>query len=24
MNSGFYMIKVTIDGQTKISKLVVR
>ena len=24
INSGFYMIKVTIDGQTKISKLVVR
>ena len=24
INSGFYMIKVTIDGQSKISKLVVR
>ncbi len=24
INSGFYMIKVTIDGQTKISKLVIR
>ena len=23
-NSGFYMLKVTIDGQSKISKLVVR
>ena len=24
INSGFYMIKVTIDGQSKVSKLVVR
>ena len=24
INSGFYMIKVTIDGQSKISKLIVR
>ena len=23
-NSGFYMLKVTINGQTKVSKLVVR
>ena len=23
-NSGFYMLKVTIDGQSKVSKLVVR
>jgi len=24
INSGYYMIKVTIDGQSKISRLVVR
>ena len=23
-NSGFYMLKVTIDGQSKVSKLVIR
>ena len=23
-NSGFYMLKVTVDGQSKVSKLVVR
>ena len=23
-NSGFYMLKVTIDGQSKVSKLIIR